>query len=101
MARNVAARRAAKAQRRKVIVAEKRQVENQAKSVSGQVRAAQAEPIRHCLVSEARFKTGMGMLVVARGPSPSGVTAGVFLHDTFAVGAKNALLPSFGSRTMS
>jgi hypothetical protein len=96
MAKNVAARRAAKAQRRKVIVAQKRQVESQAKSVSGQVRAAAAEPIQHCLVSEALFKTGMGMLVLARGPSPSGVAAGVFLLDTFAMGAKNVFLRSFG-----
>ncbi len=96
MAKNVAARRAAKAQRRKVIVAQKRHVESLAKSVSGQVRAAAAEPIQHCLISEALFKTGMGMLVVARGPSPSGVTAGVFLLDTFALGAKDVFLRSFG-----
>jgi hypothetical protein len=96
MARNVAARRAAKAQRRKVIVAQKRHVENQGKSVSGQVRAAAAEPIQHCLVSEGLFKTGMGMLVLARGPSPTGVTAGVFLLDTFALGPKDVFLRSFG-----
>lgn len=96
MAKNVAARRAAKAQRRKVIVAQKRQVETLAKSVSGQVRAAAAEPIQHCLVSETLAKTGMGMLVLARGPSPSGVTAGVFLLDTFAMGAKDVFLRSFG-----
>jgi hypothetical protein len=96
MAKNVAARRAAKAQRRKVVVAQKRQVESQAKSLSGQARAAAAEAIQHCLVSEGLFKTGMGMLVLARGPSPSGVTAGVFLLDTFAMGAKNVFLRSFG-----
>jgi hypothetical protein len=96
MARNVAARRAAKAQRRKVVVAQKRQVESHAKSVSGQVRAAHAEPIQHCLVSETLFKSGVGMLVLARGPSPSGVTAGVFLLDTFATGVKNVFLRSFG-----
>lgn len=96
MAKNPAARRAAKAQRRKVIVAQKRQVESEAKSVSGQVRAAAAEPIQHCLVSETLAKAGMGMLVLARGPSPSGVTAGVFLLDTFAMGVKNVFLRSFG-----
>nr|WP_294543155.1 hypothetical protein [uncultured Rhodopila sp.] len=96
MAKNVAARRAAKAQRRKVIVAQKRQVENLGKSVSGQVRAAAAEPIQHCLVSEGLFRTGMGMLVLARGPSPTGVTAAVFLLDTFALGPKDVFLRSFG-----
>lgn len=96
MAKNVAARRAAKAQRRKAIVALKRQVETAANSVSGQVRAAAAEPIQHCLISERLFKTGVGMLVLARGPSPSCVTAGVFLLDTFAMGPKDVLLRSFG-----
>jgi hypothetical protein len=96
MAKNVAARRAAKAQRRKVIVAQKRHVESQAKSVAGQVRAAAAEPIQHCLISETLSTAGAGMLVLARGPSPSGVTAGVFLLDTFAMGVKNVFLRSFG-----
>jgi hypothetical protein len=96
MAKNVAARRATKAQRRKVIVTQKRQVGTRANSVSGQVRAAAAEPIQHCLVSEGLFRSGIGMLVLARGPSPSGVTAAAFLLDTFAMGAKNVFLRSFG-----
>ncbi len=95
MARNIAARRAAKAQRRKVIVAKKRLIETAANSLGGQVRAVRAEPIQHCLLSETTFKSGMGMLLIARGPSRSSVTAGVFLLDTFALGAKDVFLRSF------
>ena len=96
MARNIAARRAAKAQRRKAIVAQKRQVEIAVNSVSGQVRAAQVEPIQHCLLSDGLFESGIGMLLLARGPSRLGVTAGVFLLDTSARGAKDVFLRSFG-----
>lgn len=67
MAINIGARRAAKAQRRKAVVAEKRKAETQAGSLAGQVRLTLANPIQHCLLSDSLFESGMGMLVVARG----------------------------------
>lgn len=96
MARNVAARRAAKAQRRKVIVAQKRRMEVDTTSIGGRVRAAAADPIQHCLVSRGLFTTGMGILVLARGPSAPSVTAAAFLLDTFGLGVKEAFIRSFG-----
>jgi hypothetical protein len=100
MAKNIAARRAAKAQRRKAVVAQKRRMEMETNSTAGQVRVASAVPIQHCLVSEGLFGTGvgMGMLVLARGATPYNVTMATFLLDTFALGVKDVFLRSLDSR---
>jgi len=92
MAKNIAVRRAAKAQRRKAIVAQKRKTEIEINSTAGQVRLATATPIQHCLVSSGLFKTGIGTLVLARGATQYDVTAAVFLLDTFALGVKDVFV---------
>jgi hypothetical protein len=96
MAKNIAARRAAKAQRRKTIVAQKRRAEAFTNSPSGQVRIAASAPIRHCLVSEGLFGTGMGIMVLARGVTAEHVTMGTFLLDTFGLGVKDVFLRHLG-----
>jgi hypothetical protein len=96
MAKNIAARRAAKAQRRKAVVAQKRRTEMEANSIAGQVRLASAMPIQHCLLSEGLFTTGMGILVLARGATPHNLTMATFLLDTFALGVKDVFLRSLG-----
>jgi hypothetical protein len=96
MVKNIAARRAAKAQRRKAVVAQKRRTEMEANSIAGQVRLASATPIQHCLLSEELFTTGMGMLVLARGATPHNLTMATFLLDTFALGVKDVFLRSLG-----
>jgi hypothetical protein len=98
MAKNIAARRAAKAQRRKAVVAGKRRAEMETSSVGGQVRLAATTPIRHCLVTDGLLTsgTGMGMLVLVRGPTPSHLTMAVFLLDTYGRGVKDVFLRSLG-----
>lgn len=98
MAKNIAARRAAKAQRRKAVVAQKRKAEISANSTSGQLRIASTAPIQHCLVSGELFATGMGTLMLARGATPYSVTTAVFLLDTFALGVKDVFLRQLTDR---
>lgn len=92
MAINIAARRGAKAQRRKAVVAEKRKAELEAGTLAGKVRLAQGGPIQHCLISAGLFESGMGMVVLARGETPHSVTMAMFLLDTLALGVKDVFL---------
>ena len=98
MAKNLAVRRAAKAQRRKAVVAVKRKAELETGSPGGQVRLAAKTPIQHCLISRDLFSAGMGTLVLARGTTPYNVTTAVFLLDTFALGAKDVFIRSLSGR---
>jgi hypothetical protein len=91
---NIAARRGAKNQRRKAVVAQKRKAEMQNTGLSGQIRAAQGEPIQHCLVSRTLFDVGIGMVVLARGATPYGLTMATFLLDTFGLGVKDVFIRS-------
>jgi len=70
MATNIALRRARKAQRRKQVVAHKREAEAFDASLAGRVSRAAETPIQHCLLSESLFEDGLGTLVLARGLSP-------------------------------
>jgi hypothetical protein len=101
MAQNIAVRRAAKAQRRKAIVTQKRKVETEANSTAGQARLASTAPIQHCLLSEGLFGTGMGILVLTRGATPYDVIMATFLLDTFAMGVKDVFLRPLGGRDLS
>ncbi len=95
-ASNLAARRAAKANRRKAIVAQKRKAEAAGGTPAGEVVRAAALPIRECLCSENLFEIGMGTLVLARGSTVGSVVVGAFLLDTFCRGVKDVMV-----RTMS
>jgi hypothetical protein len=89
MAANMALKRAAKANRRKAIVAEKRKSELLSNSPLAQVlRAAQA-PIRHCVVSRDLFRAGMGIVMLTRGSSFE-LAIGGFLVDMLGLGVKDA-----------
>ncbi len=90
-ASNLAARRAAKANRRKAIVAQKRKAEAAMGTVAGQVLRSVGLPIRCCLLSEALFECGMGTMILARGSSVGPVIVGGFLLDTFCRGVKDVL----------
>jgi hypothetical protein len=67
MAINLAARRGAKNQKRKAVVARKRKEEMEAGTLSGRVRLALSDPIQLCLLSQGLFEVGVGTLIVARG----------------------------------
>jgi len=90
-ASNLAARRGAKANRRKAIVAQKRKLEAAEASPAGQALQAAALPIRACLLSEELFDTGMGTLVLARGATVGPIFFEVYLLDTFCRGVKNII----------
>jgi len=100
MKANMASKRAAKAKRRKAVVTEKRKAELVATSLSEQVRIAAALPIQHCLLSQGFPKSGMGTLVLARGPTPWGFKAGVFLLDSLCLGIKDIIFSSMTSEQL-
>ena len=89
---NLAARRGAKANRRKAIVAQKRRAEAAQGSLAGQIAQAVKLPIRECLVSESLFEVGMGTLVLARGVTAGPVLFTGFLMDTFCRGVKDTMV---------
>ena len=94
MGTNIAARRAAKANRRKAIVAEKRKAEMFAGALTERIRRAAIAPIRHCLLPEALFETGIGTLILARGTTADQLAMGAFLIDVWCLGVKDALFQS-------
>ena len=90
-ASNLAARRGAKANRRKAIVAQKRKLDFAAASPAGQALQAAALPIRACLLSEELFDTGMGTLILARGATVGPIFFEAYLLDTFCRGVKDVM----------
>lgn len=100
MAKNMAVRRAEKAQRRKVIVAQKRKGEQLDSSLEGQARLAAAQPIQRCILSDDLLASGFGMMIVTRGPSARDVTMTTFLLDTAGLGVKDVFLRSMDGHDM-
>jgi hypothetical protein len=94
MTTNQALKRARKAQRRKQIVAEKRQAEALDASLPARVLRAADTRIQHCLISESLFELGIGTLVLARGATPRYVALSAFLIDVFCLGVKNVTFQS-------
>jgi hypothetical protein len=91
MATNLAQKRARKAQRRKQVVAEKRQVEALEASLPVRVLRAAHAPIQHCYLTEALFDIGIGTLVLARGASRHHLALSLFLIDVFCLGIKDVM----------
>jgi hypothetical protein len=91
MASNIAARRAAKANRRKAILADRRKVEFQAGTLGARVHEAARAPLRDCLISAGWEESGMATLVLTRGASTRHLVMGSFLLDTFCLGIKDVL----------
>jgi hypothetical protein len=98
MGSNIALRRAAKALRRKAIVAQKRKAEQLATSLPERVRRAATTPIQHCLLNAKLFDNGMGTLMLARGTSRTGQLAvASFLIDALCLGVKDVMFRSIGA----
>lgn len=99
MASNMALKRAAKANRRKAVVAEKRKLELLNTSLPAQVlRAAQA-PIQHCFLCGELFESGMATLVLARGVTSCNITLAGFLIDAWCLGVKDTFFHAIGSES--
>lgn len=82
--------KAAKAARRKAVVAIKKKTEAASHSMAERVRQAAACPIEFCRMSERQFEDGIGNVVIAR-KLPTGLLAcGFFLVDTYCLGVKDA-----------
>lgn len=97
MASNMALKRAAKANRRKAVVAEKRKLELLNDSLPARVlRAAQA-PIQHCLQCGELFESGMATLVLARGVTSYNLTVAGFLIDAWCLGVKDTFFHTSGA----
>ncbi len=83
-------RMAAKAARRKAVVAEKKKLEARPISLAGRVRLASKSPVARCVMSSVLFESGIGHIIVAR-ELPSGLLGcGYFLIDPFCLGVKDA-----------
>ena len=91
MATNMAQKRARKAQKRKLVVAQKRRIEAQEAGLPARVLRASQAPIRGCFLTESLFEGGMGTLVLARGATSHYVALSSFLIDTFCLGIKDVM----------
>jgi len=91
MAVNMAQKRARKAQKRKLVVAQKRQAEAVENSLPARVLRAASAPIQHCFLTESLSEIGMGMLVLTRGAGRDYMAMSSFLLDTCCLGIKDVM----------
>jgi hypothetical protein len=91
----MALKRAAKANRRKAIVAQKRRLELVAGSLTERVRRAANAQIQYCLLTDAVFETGIGVLVLTRGTMTGYLDTAVFLIDPLCLGIKDVAFRTF------
>jgi hypothetical protein len=94
MATKMALKRAAKANRRKAVLAEKRKSESLAAALPEKVRRAASAPIQYCLLTEELLGRGFGILILARGITTDYLSLGIFLLDSFCLGIKDATFRS-------
>lgn len=92
-------KRAAKAARRKKLLAERRKVALAVPrmSLAAQVRQIAVAPIHSCLISEALFDDGMGYLLLARKAADGRTAMIAFLLDVYCVGVKDVILRLAGA----
>lgn len=97
MSRGIAQKRAAKAQRRKTLLKERRkqQTAEGRSSKSGQVRRLAAAPLHACLLQKGLFERGNGMVILARRAATGRVAVSGFLLDVFCLGVKDAFVREF------
>lgn len=87
-------KRAAKAARRKNLLAERRKAEMAGSQVSltTRFRRMAGSPIHACLISEALPEIGQGYLVLARKAADGRTAMVTFLLDVYCVGVKDVIL---------
>jgi hypothetical protein len=91
---------AAKAVRRKAVVAEKKKAAMFGGSVTGQVKVAAKGAIVRCTMPSNLFDIGMGLVLVAR-RLPSGLLGcGFFLLDVFCLGVKDVFYAEIGAHEL-
>src|SRR2546430_15511605 len=88
MGSNIAARRDAKANRRKALVAQKRKAELAPASLQGRVSRAAAAPFHECLLNAELFTGGVGTPVFVRGTRTTGFLVGAVFVGAGGLGIK-------------
>ncbi len=97
MAPNMAMKRAAKANRRKAVVAGKRKLELVTASPASQVLRAAQMPIQRCVLHGDLSEGGMATLLLARGATSLNLTVAGFLIDALSLGVKDTFLKTVGA----
>jgi len=94
MKKQHAQKRAAKAARRKKVLAERRKtaVAESQMSLATRIRRMAGAPIHSCLISGGVLEIGKGYLALARKSSDGRVAMAVYLLDTYCFGVKNVIL---------
>ncbi|HMB83682.1 MAG TPA: hypothetical protein VKI40_06465 [Terriglobales bacterium] len=91
---------AAKAARRKAVVAGKKKLEVSSASLVGRIRVASKGPFVRCLMPSTLFDIGIGHVVVAR-LLPSGLLGcAYFLVDVFCLGIKDVFYVEIGENEL-
>ena len=86
-------RRQAKAVRRKKLLSERRRLEAAGSkgTLAEDVRRAKAAPLHSCLLQNALFEAGVGMVILTRETGAHTFSLAAFLVDAFCLGVKDAL----------
>src|SRR5260221_9409185 len=94
MKKQHAQKRAAKAARRKKVLAERRKaaIAETQMSLATRIRRMAGAPIHSCLISETLAELGKGYLVLARKAADGRMAVTVFLLDVYCVGVKDIIL---------
>ena len=92
MSSRIARRRAAKAQRRKKVLAERRGAAHGStrSSRAERTRRAASAPLHACLLQDGLFERGNGTLILARRSGVGTIATSLFLLDVYCLGIKDA-----------
>ncbi len=80
---------AAKAARRKAVVAEKRQAERSVQSLAGRVAVAARSPVERSIRTAALFEVGIGHVILTKRLPTNALGCAFFLVDVFCLGVKD------------
>lgn len=93
MSSRIAQRRAAKASRRKKLLAERRKLTNMAgrSPLAEQTLRLASAPLYACLLQDGLFERGNGTMILARGAGAGPFAMAVFLLDVYCLGVKDVI----------
>jgi len=80
---------AAKAARRKAVVAEKKQAERSVQSLAGRVAVAASSPVERSIRTAALFEVGIGHVILAKRLPTNAIGCAFFLVDVYCLGVKD------------
>ena len=80
---------AAKAARRKAVVAEKKQAERSVQSLAGRVAVAARSPVERSIRTAALFEVGIGHVILTKRLPTNAIGCAFFLVDVYCLGVKD------------